>query len=249
MKINFDGQELEIDKNPDHLTLLGGKYYADKATWHKYTHVYKKIFDHLGYTRDSPITFLEIGFSLGSSHLMWREYFPNATIIAIDIKQWRWYQEKLKWTDASTLESKAALLRNFDNLFDDKFQLFVGDQKDPSVLQEICDKFGEFDIILDDASHKDYETMVSFKHLFPYLKNGSPYIIEDIGGGASETRMERVRHDIQLFNDSGKFNYLDHGGDVSSTSLIRMAYDLGLSESKLPPLGNGASDFGIIVKK
>ena len=123
MNIDFDGNNLEIDKEPDELTLIGNKYFADKATWHKYTHVYKKILDHLGFTRDSEITLLEIGFSLGSSHLMWREYFPNATILAIDINDWPWYQERLKSVGAASEESQAALLRNFDDLLDDKFQL------------------------------------------------------------------------------------------------------------------------------
>lgn len=41
-------------------------------------------------------------------------------------------------------------------------------------------KIGEPHIIIDDASHMNQLTIQSFKHLFPWLKSGGYYVIEDI---------------------------------------------------------------------
>ena len=243
--VSINGQQVQISETPCELTNIGIKYQSDKAWWHKYTHVYSKLFEYLGYARDSKITLLELGFSHGSSHLMWREYFPNATIIAIDIKPWKWYQDREK--SQGTIEDRLQdiINTNFDKLFNKNFQLFVGDQKDLELLKKICDTFGKFDVILDDASHRNLETKASFDYLFPYLKDGSPYIIEDL----HSTFLKDVRHDIEAFDALNNFKYLNHGDGVKSVSFIKMAYDLGLSKSLLPPHGNGASDMGIIIKK
>ena len=124
----------------------------------------------------------------------------------------------------------------------------VGDQKDRTLLKSIVEKFGQFDIVVDDASHLDFETKVTFKHIFPYLKSGAPYIIEDLHAGEWK-KMKHIMRDIKGFNEAGEFLYLDHEDMVKSTVLVRMAFDLGLSKSLLPPHGNGASDFGIILRK
>ena len=56
------------------------------------------------------------------------------------------------------------------------------DQSDASRLHEICDSaFGEaaIDLVIDDASHWYPETLASFEALFPRLRTGGVYIIED----------------------------------------------------------------------
>jgi hypothetical protein len=243
--ISIGDNKLQISTEPCELTKIGIKHQSDKAYWHKYTHAYSKLFKHLGFSRESEFTFLEIGFSHGSSHLMWREYFPNATIVAIDLHDWRWYQERERSLGPIPDRLKEVVSTNFDDLFDEKFQLYIGNQKDQELLKKVCDKYGPFDVILDDASHFDFETRVSFNYLFPHLKSGGPYIIEDLHG----QHFSSVPEDIRQFNNLNKFSFLDHDTKVKSVSYIRMAYDLGLSKSLLPPYGNGASDMGIIIKK
>jgi hypothetical protein len=83
------------------------------------------------------------------------EHFPNAAIFGYDI------------VDA----------HQFDN---DRILTFVGDQSDPADLTRFV-KFsgGEFDIIIDDGSHKDMHQQASLAFLLPHLKPGGQYIIED----------------------------------------------------------------------
>jgi hypothetical protein len=65
---------------------LGLKYGTDKAS-HMFRGIsYLDIYDrHFYEIRDSVKSFVEIGILNGKSLLMWREYFPNATIVGIDI--------------------------------------------------------------------------------------------------------------------------------------------------------------------
>jgi predicted O-methyltransferase YrrM len=60
------------------------------------------------------------------------------------------------------------------------------DQADQSALHEIVDcEFGAepLDFVIDDASHLLHETSVSFNRLFPRLRRGGVYMIEDWAWG------------------------------------------------------------------
>lgn len=64
--------------------------------------------------------------------------------------------------------------------FPSKVKTFVGSQNDGNFLTKVLIDLGEPDIILDDASHMNKLTIESFKHLFPWLKSGGVYVIEDL---------------------------------------------------------------------
>src|SRR6202008_2820925 len=50
-----------------------------------------------------------------------------------------------------------------------------------SFLQDVVDKLGPFDVILDDGSHMNSHIALTFRHLFPNgLAPGGVYIVEDI---------------------------------------------------------------------
>jgi hypothetical protein len=56
------------------------------------------------------------------------------------------------------------------------------DQQDAPRLHEIVERdFGgePLDLVIDDASHRFAETRISFNALFPYLREGGLYVIED----------------------------------------------------------------------
>ena len=110
--------------------------------------------------RMDELRILELGVFSGASLLIWRDYLPNATIVGIDIAQ-----------------APERIL----NL--ERVHFLRGSQDDPEILRKAASLVGgQFDIIIDDASHIGYLTKRSLHYLFPFfLVPGGWYIIEDFG--------------------------------------------------------------------
>lgn len=146
----------------DDLSAIANKYESDKGTiapsfGHHgprlhFTTVYSDYFKSL---RNEKLVFLEIGVGGGPSLKMWYEYFPNAEIHAIDILD----QTK------------------HDN---DRTKTYVCDQSDRDQLNHIMRQVGLADIIIDDGSHVVSHQQISLGCLFPHLKKGGQYWIEDL---------------------------------------------------------------------
>lgn len=138
---------------------LGLLHGTDKAGHHDYVRWYAQWFDAL---RERPVTLLELGYGGhedpekgGASALMWRDYFRNGKIVVADVEE-------------KTLTDKHAGI-NFRR----------GSQDDPAFLSALHDEFGDFDIIIDDASHLSSLTIRSLELLWPMLKRGGIYAVED----------------------------------------------------------------------
>jgi predicted O-methyltransferase YrrM len=101
---------------------------------------------------------LEIGVGRGGSLRMWREYLPDVTIVGLDINP----------------EAK-----QYDNP-QNHVHVQIGDQTDTTFLERLLDEFGPFDTVLDDGGHTPKQMIGSFQYLFPRLKPGGVYIVEDI---------------------------------------------------------------------
>lgn len=122
--------------------------------WLHYLPVYEK---HFGPYRDTDLKFLEIGVFKGGSLEMWRKYFgPNSKICGIDIDP-----------ACADYETPGTTVR-------------IGSQADPEFLRTVVDELGAPDIILDDGSHVAAHQDASFRTLFPLLKDGGLYVIEDL---------------------------------------------------------------------
>lgn len=141
----------------DALSVLATKYGSDKAADHWYTPHYHRRFKHL---RDEELTLLEIGIggysdpeAGGASLRMWRDYFPKATIVGLDI-------EHKKPIEGCIVEQ--------------------GDQSDPRDLHRLGKTYGSFDIIVDDGSHKVDDVLQSWVILWEYLSDGGWYVVEDL---------------------------------------------------------------------
>ena len=144
--------------SPGDLTSLAIIYQTDKWGRHAYTPIYAQWFSHLRY---KPVRVLEIGVggntrthSGGNSLRMWKRYFPEGFITGIDIH------------DKSALSER-------------RIAVYQGDQSDASFLREVSAKAGPFDIIIDDGSHMQSHIIISFETLFPLLKSGGIYVVED----------------------------------------------------------------------
>lgn len=140
---------------------LAKQHGTDKSTdFHGYTRWYQRDLAHLVGTKP---TVLELGWGGppdsgrgGSSAMMWRDWFENATVICID--------------------NVAKDIRPEHH----GIHFRQGDQADPDFLDSLRDEFGDFDLIVDDASHLSSLTIASFRHLWPMLKPGGTYAVEDV---------------------------------------------------------------------
>jgi len=138
---------------------IGKKYNLDVVCKTECT--YAQYERHLSSLRNEKLCILELGVYTGASLAVWEEYFPNATIVGLDIN-------------------------GLDRKYGDRVHFVKGSQSNTDLLTEISEKFAPhgWDIIIDDASHVASLTKVSFDHLFiNHLKAGGLYFIEDWGTG------------------------------------------------------------------
>lgn len=140
------------------LSALAKTYKTDKWGYHFYTPIYQQWFSPL---RHQPIRLLEIGVGGyakprhgGDSLRMWKRYFYKGHITGID------------------LYDKSALQEN-------RLRIYTGDQTDAAFLQKVSKSEGPFDIIIDDGSHVQSHIITSFEALFPLMRSGGIYVIED----------------------------------------------------------------------
>ena len=63
------------------------KYDTDKVRDHSYGDAYNELFNR--FNREDKLSILEIGVQKGWSLKAWQDYFPNAEIIGVDIKDER----------------------------------------------------------------------------------------------------------------------------------------------------------------
>ena len=105
------------------------------------------------------------GYRPGGSLRAWRDYFANATITGLDI------QPDTQFTE-------------------ERINTVLGDSTDPVVAQQFPDE--HFDLIIDDGDHaRQFHTMTV---MWPKLKVGGTYVIEDIWGAGVEPIMVMTRH-------------------------------------------------------
>ena len=122
-----------------------------------YFNVYESHFEHL---RNESLNMLEIGVRWGGSVWGWRNYFPNANIIGMDV-------------DPNSMQYGNDDPKN-------GVKLYLGDQCDSKLLNTINNSHGPFDIIIDDGGHTMEQQLSTFDVMWPLLKNGGVYVIEDI---------------------------------------------------------------------
>jgi len=143
------------------LHLLARCYsYTDK-TWHGYLPYYA---EHLGPLRFHRNVVLEIGVggrdgfdqpAPGGSLRVWRDYFPRSVIAGLDINE-----------------------KNVQ--LGERVRFFRGDQSSTADLTRVAGELGRLDVVIDDGSHVGAHQWASFRVLFPLLRPGGWYVIEDL---------------------------------------------------------------------
>lgn len=125
---------------------------TDKHFVHNTIHIYQSLFEPI---RNSVTNILEIGVNTGNSHLMWKDYFPNATIYGLDIDN---YCEHILNEERINIK------------FCDAYSFKTIDS-----LQDI-----KFDIIIDDGPHTLESQKFVSTYYSPLLNINGVMIIEDI---------------------------------------------------------------------
>lgn len=172
------GHVLRLASDPvNELTRLANKYGSDKGdihlSRHCYTRVYGPLFESM---RDQPLKILEIGLlhkrdgwkdpeardgggqiaSQAPSLEMWSAFFPNAQIIGFDIN-------------------------DFSAVNNDRVTTIQGDMGNSTDLERVISSAGgDFDIVIEDASHASHHQQIALAHLFPHVRDDGLYIIEDL---------------------------------------------------------------------
>lgn len=65
------------------ITEILKKYDTDKEDFHHYGKPYQEIFSK--FNRTGNLNILEVGTQKGGSLLAWKEYFPNANVVGVDV--------------------------------------------------------------------------------------------------------------------------------------------------------------------
>jgi cephalosporin hydroxylase len=117
---------------------------------------YEELFGGL---KGQSIKYLEVGILKGGSLLWAKDYFgPESKIFGIDMS----LPETSFWP-----------------IWAKDVTFFLANQNDSQTLVRIGNDNGLFDVIIDDGCHFAKETISTFNALWPAIKVGGIYIIED----------------------------------------------------------------------
>jgi len=132
--------------------------------WMHYWEIYEEHFKKYCLSCSGrTVRFMEVGIQSGGSMLMWRHVFgPNLLqLVGVDINAATKAWEK----------------------FGKNVQVEIGSQEDEAFLRNLARHHTDgFDVILDDGSHRPVHQFLTFTILWPLVRPGGVYMIEDIHG-------------------------------------------------------------------
>jgi len=141
----------------DDLKTIFGKHkglVTDK--WSSYLEVYDKVFKEF---RHKEVKILEIGVQNGGSLQIWRQFFRNAKIVV-----------------GCDINPKCAKLEfGYPNI-----EVVIGDACCKGTFERIKELSQEYDIVIDDGSHRSRDIVCNFLRYFQLLKEGGVYVVEDL---------------------------------------------------------------------
>lgn len=157
-------KKYETDKGGRHLRYGGG----DSGMCHEYTPVY---YDLLSERRETVKLVLELGVHSGASLRMWRDFFPAAHVVGVDSDGSRMFTEERITTYPCDLGDRDGLI---------------------ALRTMLLAKYGQFDLILDDASHEPGHQLLAAREWPMALAPGGLFVIEDIGLPANDARLAEL---------------------------------------------------------
>lgn len=166
---------------------IGLKHGTDKATAHHYCDFYEKELEGL-----NPKRILEIGVKDGASLRMWKEFYPDAQVVGVDINPHIYVEGcSVVQMDQCDIYALAAL---------EKFDLIIDDGSHMTLHQQIS-----------------YHSLFNGQ-----LRKGGFYIIEDIHTSFYKEYVNSAITTFNLFKGLGKlFQRIPGDTSDSNTLLIR----------------------------
>lgn len=166
-----------------------------------YFPAYVQLFGHL---RGTECTFIETGILGGGSLFMWKNWLgEKARIVGIDLNP-----EANKWKDHG-------------------FEIYVGDQGDPSFWKSTLARIGGFDALLDDGGHQSFQQIVTAYEAIRHARKKCVVAIEDT-----------VTSFMNDFANHGKHSFLEFSKDATDC-IIGRSFDI--EPGRLPVDYNRAS--------
>lgn len=146
------GTEFDVDKSPY-------RYRDDPGCHrHPYTAVYDMLFANL---RNRDIRLGEVGILDNMSMLMWRNYFPHASLYGFEYDQ-----DKI----AAARQQRVPCTH-----------YFATDVRDPQLLSQSFNAAGQkFDVLIDDSTHQFAHQINFINAALDYVAPGGMLIVEDI---------------------------------------------------------------------
>ena len=117
----------------------------DEAYWHSFKSI-----------RDDVKLIFEIGVFNGGSVKGWKDFFPNAIVVGIDIRPETFFVDP-----------------------DNRIFIEIGNATDPEFVKSLLAKYGDPDIVIDDGSHLSSDMKAAYNLLYGNTK--ICYAIEDYG--------------------------------------------------------------------
>ncbi|MDK9703227.1 MAG: class I SAM-dependent methyltransferase [Sulfuritalea sp.] len=144
----------------------------------------------------APKSILEIGVYKGESTKVFSRRFPDAHIVAVDLK-----------------------LADIDFSGCENVRYLQCDQTDEARLRAICEEHfaNGLDLVIEDASHIGHLSKLTFDIVFPHVRSGGLYIVEDWGSGYWET-----------WPDGGRFTDCKVPGNTARIAKTIRSHDSGM---------------------
>jgi hypothetical protein len=196
------------------LTDLADRYGSDKGSAkHRYTELYEMLFRPL---RTRAVAFLEMGLQIGGpehgesadratsdlpSVRMWLDYFPKAQIHGLDVSDFSWFVH-------------------------DRFTFHRYDMDARADIAAAAARLPALDIVIDDASHASHHQQNGFLELFPRLKPGGLYIIEDLRWQPKAYERAGITRTADLFRGFSETRTFRHADAATQAAFGALAPDI-----------------------
>lgn len=190
---------------------LGLQAQTDKVSEHAYEFIYHRTLPSLLKAGDC---LLEIGFGChmaygpGASAQLWPKLYPEAKIHMVDIN--KHCVEKM----------------GHEFLARQNYTVHIADQGKVADLErlkdDVLENCSQLSVIIDDGSHRSSDIIASFHSLYPLLKPGGRYFIEDIGWSSYHVLQGRISFKYKDLYDTVPEDGLEYPGiSILDVNLIK----------------------------